>query len=750
MRMTRAILVAVLALSLSGAAPALALSRIESVDFADTTHGYMAGFYIGSGGSNVGFLSASSDGGASWSAQTQTPAWFSGVSAFGSTGAWAVTGDDLWRTTNGGSVWSLLGPVSTLSAQAVVQDVEAVSSTTGVAVGQQPGYYDGVERGDVAAIWKTSNGTDWTLVNVGPLYPPNGDLGTPSAEAALEAVDGSGSTLIAVGKEWATEDLGTQNRVLVYRSGNGGTTWTMDSPPVGATWLADVAMPSASVGWTGGKNLVYRSVSGGAWTKTAVNPPGFGTVDANQILGIDARDDQQVIAVGASGRIAYTSNGGGTWTSKILSSVTNLHSVSFTDATHAVAVGDDQVVARITIGAAGAISVTEATAVNGAIGAVKDTTPPATTISGIPAGWSKANVSFTLAASDSGSGVDKSYYRFGAGPDQTYSGPVSIATEGTTNVSYYSVDNESNQEVAKMATVKIDKTVPSTSSDAQTSYDGIAAIKLTATDGALSGVKTTKWKLDTAATWQTGTTAGTTVEGAHTLYFYSEDNAGNVEPVRQAAFSITGGTVATRMSFYAPTTSNYGGPASLYGYLVTDSGKVVGRSVRIEQSIGPDEWQEVATVTTSSSGKYAYSAKPTSNTTYRAVFDGDATYGPISSAPDSVLPKLNFSSAPAFKYYTQSYGKTYTVYGYIKPRHTAGTHGVVVKAYRKEKQSNGTYKYVYRKSFSTTAYDYGSISTKYSGSVKLPYKGRWRLRAYHASCTKNASTYSSYRYVTVK
>ena len=38
----------------------------------------------------------------------------------------------------------------------------------------------------------------------------------------------------------------------------------------------------------------------------------------------------------------------------------------------------------------------------------------------------------------------------------------------------------------------------------------------------------------------------------------------------------------------------------------------------------------------------------------------------------------------------------------------------------------------------------------YYASVKLPYKGTWRLRAYHATDDYRYKTYSDYRYVTVK
>lgn len=115
------------------------------------------------------------------------------------------------------------------------------------------------------------------------------------------------------------------------------------------------------------------------------------------------------------------------------------------------------------------------------------------------------------------------------------------------------------------------------------------------------------------------------------------------------------------------------------------------------------------------------------------------------------LPKVTFSSAPKMSKYTVKAGRSYSVWGYIQPKHTKGSHQIKVKAYKKVRKSNGTYAYVWKKTFSTTISNpSGSAYSKYKGKVKLPSKGKWRLRAYHAKDTVNAKSYSTYRYVTVK
>jgi hypothetical protein len=37
-----------------------------------------------------------------------------------------------------------------------------------------------------------------------------------------------------------------------------------------------------------------------------------------------------------------------------------------------------------------------------------------------------------------------------------------------------------------------------------------------------------------------------------------------------------------------------------------------------------------------------------------------------------------------------------------------------------------------------------------TAKVSLPYAGKWRIRAYHAADSKNAATYSGYRYLSVR
>lgn len=91
-------------------------------------------------------------------------------------------------------------------------------------------------------------------------------------------------------------------------------------------------------------------------------------------------------------------------------------------------------------------------------------------------------------------------------------------------------------------------------------------------------------------------------------------------------------------------------------------------------------------------------------------------------------------------------GRSYTVYGYLKPRHTAGTYPARIYMWRKTSTGKWkSYGYTIAK-----ASDY-STYTKYSKSIKLPKTGKWRLRAYAPADYGHVAAWSSgYDYVTAK
>ncbi len=134
---------------------------------------------------------------------------------------------------------------------------------------------------------------------------------------------------------------------------------------------------------------------------------------------------------------------------------------------------------------------------------------------------------------------------------------------------------------------------------------------------------------------------------------------------------------------------------------------------------------------TNSLGKFtAYVPRQNSRFYVRAWFAGDPDTFMRVSSQRTVMPKV-YLSRPSGKS-TVSRNKYYTYYGYLKPKHTAGSQRVWIKCYR---YSSG--KYRLRKTYTTTLSDYSSY-TKYLKKVKLYPAGKWRIRAYYKSTFNNA------------
>jgi hypothetical protein len=110
---------------------------------------------------------------------------------------------------------------------------------------------------------------------------------------------------------------------------------------------------------------------------------------------------------------------------------------------------------------------------------------------------------------------------------------------------------------------------------------------------------------------------------------------------------------------------------------------------------------------------------------------------------DTVLatkPILSIPRTPS----TMSHSRHCTIYGYLKPRHTAGSYPVRIYKYKLVSGHWKSYGYESAKASNYSSY------TKYSHSIKLPYRGRWRLRAYAPADALHLGTWSGYSYVTVR
>ncbi|MFC5652691.1 glycosyl hydrolase [Paenibacillus solisilvae] len=163
---------------------------------------------------------------------------------------------------------------------------------------------------------------------------------------------------------------------------------------------------------------------------------------------------------------------------------------------------------------------------------------PTTTaaLSGSPTtgGWFNQDVSVTLSAAASGSRtIASTQYAINGGANTAYSNPVTVQTEGTTTVKYFSTDSEGRSEAAKSLEIKLDKTAPeaellqSNGPVGDVTQGETLNFTLTGTDAG-SGAASQELLLDGQ-----GITSGQSLDsknltvGAHTVKYTVTDAAGN-------------------------------------------------------------------------------------------------------------------------------------------------------------------------------------------------------------------------------
>ena len=176
---------------------------------------------------------------------------------------------------------------------------------------------------------------------------------------------------------------------------------------------------------------------------------------------------------------------------------------------------------------------------------ILDTEPPTTTssLSGTEgeANWYTSNVIVTLNATDIGSEVDYISYRVNGASWNNYSTPITIGTEDTNILEYYSVDKANNHEIAEMEEIKIDKTRPTggitiNSGDIYTTSTSVT-LSLTYAD-TVSEVDKIRYGNDAILDSQPWEDPSTTKEwnlrpgeGTKTVYYQIKDKAGNISPL---------------------------------------------------------------------------------------------------------------------------------------------------------------------------------------------------------------------------
>jgi uncharacterized protein YjdB len=174
-----------------------------------------------------------------------------------------------------------------------------------------------------------------------------------------------------------------------------------------------------------------------------------------------------------------------------------------------------------------------------------DNTAPVTT-DNAPESWTNQDTTVSLNAVDSGSGVLATYYTVDGGDQQT-GATVTITTEGTHTIAYWSEDKAGNLETRHTVSFGIDRSAPVTTAvvtpsqpDGQNGwYVHSVTVTLTADDN-LSGAIKTEYSLDGGSTWQSYTVPLILSQDSkqYTLEYRSTDNAGNEEAAKMITFKL--------------------------------------------------------------------------------------------------------------------------------------------------------------------------------------------------------------------
>ena len=162
--------------------------------------------------------------------------------------------------------------------------------------------------------------------------------------------------------------------------------------------------------------------------------------------------------------------------------------------------------------------------------------------------WVTTETLINLAATDSGSGVNKIEYNINGGDWLIYSVPFKLSLSSSNVISYRSIDNVGNIETTKTKTLYVDIAPPASIIDVSepkvVEVDKLIVFKetnftLTAVDTG-SGVKEIKYKIDSEdyRIYTNQFNLANYAQGGHLITYYSVDNIGNVEVEKTLAVTL--------------------------------------------------------------------------------------------------------------------------------------------------------------------------------------------------------------------
>lgn len=306
---------------------------------------------------DAGTMCYSKDGGLSWfSLGKSTLATWLAVDFADVNNGWAVgTNGAIMHSTDAGQSWDNLN-----LGQGAWRAVSSFNTTTAWVAG------------DSGRIAKTVNGTDWSYETTITTQQLNGVWFTTALNGVAVGAGGVVLRTTDGGATWLTRTSGTTSNLnavwfadanigyavgdggVIVRTGNAGSTWAVRTSSTTTNLVSVTGDPLSSTIWVGSSGGgVRRSTNGGqnaaGWTDQSA-AAGAGSSAVRTINFLDANNGWFTADYGI---VRKTANGGTTWTTQnagvptsTLDPLTRIYGASFPSATTGYLVGDGGVARR--------------------------------------------------------------------------------------------------------------------------------------------------------------------------------------------------------------------------------------------------------------------------------------------------------------------------------------------------------------------------------------------------------------------
>jgi photosystem II stability/assembly factor-like uncharacterized protein len=318
-------------------------------------------FLLGTAVGPYGTISRTTDGGITWSAQTPGPrsSYFAVSFNGASTGVIAGESGALLRTDNGGSTWV---PQNTGSSEDL-QGIALPNQNLAIAVSNSGNVFRSTDFG---VTW-TKNKRATTLSGIAFV--------TPSLGFAV------GRNIIQVGGL-------DEDRTIILRTTNAGSSWTTYSAGIWRYWLHAVTVLSSEIAVAVGDSgsILRTNDHGQSWFPLAGKwpledmRPGLLPMTNLHLRAVSFADTSRGLVVGDSGLVLRTTNGGYAWSTMPRITPQKLFAVRMLNAANAIAVGDSGVFLRSVDG--GLNWMQEVSGTSSALYAIASTNADRTTIVG--------------------------------------------------------------------------------------------------------------------------------------------------------------------------------------------------------------------------------------------------------------------------------------------------------------------------------------------------------------------------------